>query len=204
MLRGVLRRYGATLRARRAGAVAVGSFRRRIALSDVWMANLSWLEPDLAVGGSFPCGVAARLASEHGLGAVIDLREETCDDAGEMAACGLAFLHLPTPDMMAVNQAMLDEGVEFAARSRREGLKTLIHCEHGIGRSALLALCVLVDRGLAPLDALLLAKNARAALSPSEAQFRAWTTWIKRRSGARPPAFDEFALIAYRHLARSA
>lgn len=138
------------------------------------------------------------------MGAVVDLREEACDDRDELAACRVEFLHLPTPDMMAVDQADLDEGVAFAAAARRRELKTLIHCEHGIGRSALLALCVLVDRGMEPLAALAVAKEARERVSPSEAQFRAWIRWIERRTPHRPPSFEAFCRIAYRHLAQPA
>ncbi|MEO7027749.1 MAG: hypothetical protein ABI056_09375, partial [Caulobacteraceae bacterium] len=132
--------------------------------------------------------------------AVIDLRAEDCDDEAELRGCGLRFLHLPTADMMGVSQPMLDKGVRFAADASGDGLKLLIHCEHGIGRSALLALCVLVDRGLAPLAALTAAKDSRALVSPSEVQFLAWSEWITRRSTAAPPDYREFGLIAYRHL----
>ena len=47
---------------------------------------------------------------------------------------------------------MLDEGVAFARETAAAGSKLLVHCHHGIGRSALVALCVLVDRGHPPLD----------------------------------------------------
>jgi hypothetical protein len=170
-----------------------------------WTPNLSWIAPDLAVGGSFPAGRAARLAAEHGVGAVIDVRAEDCDDPEELAACGLRFLHLPTEDMVGVSQPMLDRGVAFAADTRGEGLRLLIHCEHGIGRSALLALCVLVDRGLAPIEALSLAKDARALVSPSQSQYEAWAAWIPRHAPVRAvPTYSEFGMIAYRHLTQPA
>lgn len=144
------------------------------------------------------------LAADHGIGAVIDLRAEDCDDEAELRGCGLRFLHLPTADMMGVSQPMLDKGVRFAAEASRDGLKLLIHCEHGIGRSALLALCVLVDRGSAPMAALAASKDSRALVSPSEVQFLAWSEWITRRSTAAAPDYREFRLIAYRHLSEPA
>ena len=49
---------------------------------------------------------------------------------------------------------MLDDGVAFVNRHLDRGERVLVHCEHGIGRSATLALCVLVSRGMEPLDAL--------------------------------------------------
>lgn len=170
-----------------------------------WTPNFDWVAPDLAVGGSFPAGCAVRLAREHGLGAIVDVRSECCDDPEELAACGLTFLHLPTEDLMGVSQPMLDAGVEFAGRMAAEGRKLLIHCEHGIGRSALVALCVLVDRGLPPLQALLQAKDARAKVSPSQHQYEAWAEWLGRRAPhAEIPSFHEFGCIAYRHLAQPA
>ncbi len=57
----------------------------------------------------------------------------------------------------------------------------LIHCQHGIGRSALLALCVLVDQGWQPLDALTHAKDRRAQVSPSRSQYEGWAAWLRAR-----------------------
>jgi hypothetical protein len=167
-----------------------------------WTPNLSWVQPDLAVGGSFPVEQAAALAREHGVQAVIDVRAESCDDPEALRACGMTFLHLPTQDMHGVSQPMLDRGVRFAEQMSRSGRRLLIHCEHGIGRSATVALCVLVDRGFAPLDALSAAKDARVLISPSQMQYQAWTDWIARnRPDAAPPSYHEFGVIAYRHLA---
>jgi protein-tyrosine phosphatase len=169
---------------------------------DGWTPNFSWITCDLAVGGSFPAGLGVRLAREHGVAAIIDVRSEACDDAEELDACGLRFLHLPTQDMFGVSQPMLDAGVAFAAEMTNAGRTVLIHCEHGIGRSAMLALCILVDRGLEPLKALKLAKDGRNLVSPSRSQYEAWITWIGRRSPeATIPSFHEFGMIAYRHLA---
>jgi protein-tyrosine phosphatase len=101
---------------------------------------------------------------------------------------------------------MLRDGVTFASRHLDRAERVLLHCEHGIGRSATLALCVLVARGMSPLDALELAKDKRPLVSPSPAQYEAWTEWL--RAWAREhqvdwsiPAFDAFKAIAYRHLA---
>jgi hypothetical protein len=166
--------------------------------------NFSWITPDLAVGGAYPRGQAASLARDHGVGAVVDVRVEECDDPEELAACGLKFLHLPTEDLRGVSQPMLDGGVRFARQVASEGRRLLIHCQHGIGRSATVALCVLVDRGLPPMDALTTAKDARALVSPSQSQFEAWTAWLARRKPhVAPPSYHEFGCVAYRHLARA-
>ena len=167
--------------------------------------NLSWITDDLAIGGSFRSADAEVLARELRIRAVVDLRVEACDDAVVLERHGLAFLHLPTEDHCAVSPAMLGEGVAFANRHLDRGERVLIHCEHGIGRSATLALCVLVSRGHEPLAALELAKSRRALVSPSPAQYEAWAGWLaatKAEAGAgwRIPSFDAFAAIAYSHL----
>lgn len=165
----------------------------------LWEPEFSWIDDTLAVGGSFPRGVAERLARDCGVAAVIDVRIEESDHPEELASHGLAFLRLPTEDACAVSQEMLDEGVRFAREAA--GRRLLVHCRHGIGRSALVALCVLVDRGHPPLEALRIAKDAREKISPAPCQFEAWAEWIARRAPAQPvPGFEDFARIAYRHL----
>jgi hypothetical protein len=166
-----------------------------------WTPNLSWILPDLALGGSFPCQYTSVLVEHYGLRAIIDVRSEYCDDADIMRSCGVRFLHLPTPDMARVSQEMLDSGVSFAASAADEGRKLLVHCEHGIGRSALVELCILTYRGFSPVAALSLAKDRRALLSPSEDQYDAWVCWISRHGISPAPTFHDFGVIAYRHLA---
>jgi protein-tyrosine phosphatase len=167
--------------------------------------NLSWLTPQLAVGGSFPPERAEYLATALNIRAVVDLRVEACDDEGVLKRHGITFLHLPTEDHCAVSQPMLRDGVAFTNGHLDRRHRVLIHCEHGIGRSATLALCVLVSRGMAPLDALELAKTRRAFVSPSPAQYEAWAAWLRTWKADRAlawdiPPFDAFAAIAYRHL----
>src|SRR5882672_5229395 len=113
-------------------AILVGPARSGVKAVEAWTANFDWIAPDLAVGGKFPAGLAAELAREHGIGAVIDVRSEACDDPAELDACGQRFLHLPTQDTMGISQPMLDAGVAFAREIQAEGRKLLIHCEHGI------------------------------------------------------------------------
>jgi len=170
-----------------------------------WTPNFSWITQQLAVGGSFPSERAQELASSHGIRAVVDLREEARDDEALLQRHGITLLHLPTEDMCGVDAAQLDHGVAFADAALERGERVLIHCEHGIGRSATLALCVMVWRGEAPLDALERMKSRRALVSPSPAQFACWSEWLRRhrelqRKAWDVPDFDAFQAIAYRHL----
>jgi protein-tyrosine phosphatase len=110
--------------------------------------------------------------------------------------------------MCGVDALHLEQGVRFSCEQIDRGARVLIHCQHGIGRSAVLGLCVMVQRGHAPLQALELMKDRRALVSPSPDQFECWCGWLERHRRAQPvpwtvPTFDAFAAIAYRHLARS-
>ncbi|MGQ7792764.1 protein-tyrosine phosphatase family protein [Faunimonas sp. B44] len=185
---------------------AVENVRPASAWSLARRCNLSWITDTIAVGGRFPESEVPRLAAVLRIGCVVDLREECCDDRTLLEAHGIEFLHLPTLDLQAVSQPMLDRGVDCVTARVRRNRRVLIHCEHGIGRSALLALCVLVENGLAPIEALARAKDRRAVVSPSPAQYEAWAEWLRRRfrEGERSwsiPDFDAFKAIAYRHLA---
>jgi protein-tyrosine phosphatase len=165
-----------------------------------WEPDFHWLTEELAVGGCFPIERAGELASEHGIGAVVDLRQEDRDDDRRLRTAGIEFLHLPTPDLQPASAEMLEEGVRFAREQADRGRKVLIHCQHGIGRSALLSLCVLVDQGMEPLNALRLAKDARELISPSLSQYQGWAEWLASR-GIAAPDYHSFGCIAYRHLA---
>jgi protein-tyrosine phosphatase len=155
--------------------------------------DLSWITEQLALGGR----AAGLNAVRHGVHAIVDLRDEDCHDATALAARGVELLHLPTPDRCGVAAERLVEGVAFVRAHLGRGARVLVHCHHGIGRSATLALCVLVAEGMAPLAALELAKRRRACVSPSPEQFECWASWL-RAHGHDAPRFEHFAAIAYR------
>jgi hypothetical protein len=49
----------------------------------------------------------------EGIGAIVDLRVESCDDEAALRLHGLDFLHLPTEDCCAITPRMIDDGVEW-------------------------------------------------------------------------------------------
>jgi protein-tyrosine phosphatase len=172
---------------------------------DAWQLNLDWVTPELAVGGRFPLEAAEYLARSLSIRHVVDVRREACDDEHVLREHGITLLHLPTEDLCAIHRHAIDAGVQWVRHHLIRGRKVYIHCEHGIGRSALLALCVLVESGHAPLDALARAKRARPRVSPSPEQLEAFIAWLEERRVVRAlpwrtPTFDELADIAYSHL----
>jgi len=168
---------------------------------DDWSPDFDWLTEYVAIGGCFPLAKAANLAQAHGIRAIVDLRAEACDDEAILKTVGIDLLHLPTPDLEPASYEHLEKGVAFVRERVARNDKVLIHCQHGIGRSALLALCVLVDDGWLPLDALSHAKDQRSAVSPSLSQYEGWRAWLTAR-GVEAPDYHTFGCIAYRHLQR--
>lgn len=169
--------------------------------------DFHWLDGGLALGGAgaVPVGAADRLARDHAITHVVDLRAEDRDDRNELARAGIRLLWLPTIDRRAVTQAMIRTGVDWVARAFDQGGRVLVHCQHGIGRSALLALCVLVERGSEPIAALTLIKGAREIVSPSPEQLEAFVAFAQairqaRGAGWSLPSLDDLSRIAYRHL----
>jgi protein-tyrosine phosphatase len=158
--------------------------------------DLTWITEDLAIGGAFLPTAIPVLAREHRIRAVVDLRAEQCDDRALLAGHQIRLLHLPTLDHHPIEDLMLARGIAFIAEQLVVGARVLVHCQYGIGRSVLLVLCALVERGMAPLDALTLAKQRRSCVSPSLAQYRAWSSWLEAR-GVAAPSFDDFARVAY-------
>lgn len=145
--------------------------------------DISWVTPQLAIGSAFPRGAEERLAHE-GITAVVDLREEDCDDAEVLARHGIAFLHLPTPDGSPCSDQTLDEGTRWVVEQMGQGGRVLIHCQHGVGRSALLAACVLVRCGYSAGDALRMLKRSRWQVGPNERQIAALVAFEQRQRDA--------------------
>lgn len=171
------------------------------------MIDLHFIAPGLAVGASYPMDAAARLAAEHGIARVVDVRVEACDDEVVLRRHGIQLLHLPTEDTRAVSQRMLRDGAEFVSTGLDAGERVLVHCQFGIGRSALVALCALVHRGAPPLAALETAKRARPKISPSPDQLEALRRFAarirdERGCGWPVPTLAQLGDIAWRHLRR--
>jgi hypothetical protein len=141
--------------------------------------RVDWLVPLLGLGRAFAPDAVPYLANTLNVRHVIDCRQEACDDAALLARHGIGLLHLPTPDRHAMAEPLLREGVAWAMERLERGERVFIHCEHGVGRSAQLALCVLVGLGDAPLAAMERAKEARPAVCPGTAQLRAFLAWCE-------------------------
>jgi len=167
------------------------------------MHDLHFVAPGLAVGAAYPAELAGRLASDHGISRVVDLRDEACDDEGVLRRHGIRLLHLPTVDTRAVSRQALRDGVAFVCAGLDAGERVLIHCQYAIGQSALLAACVFVARGVPPLDALEALKARRPVVAPTPEQLEALAAYaeaIRTERGERwtVPTVDELGRVVWR------
>lgn len=134
--------------------------------------DVSWIGQDLAIGGRVDPLNVPRLAT-LGLGSVVDLRAEESDDPTLLARHGIRFLHLPMPDCYPLTQQQMRDGGRWVAEERAADRKVLIHCQHGVGRSAMLAAAVLMGAGLPVAEALAQIKSRRPRMALNEEQLAA-------------------------------
>lgn len=166
------------------------------------MQDLDWVSPNLAISGRLTAGDEQRLAQVHGVSRVVDVRSECCDDVHLLRAAGIEHLHVPANDCCGIEQQRIWTALEWIRAALHQGRRVLIHCEHGIGRSATLLACVLVTDGLPPAQALQLLKSSRSQVSPSPVQLHCLLDFVRdwhARSGTPCPTvtWNELADIAY-------
>lgn len=118
---------------------------------------------------------------------VISLIEEHEFPAGTaafeaaLAEKGIGWRHFPIRDYDVPGSGAPWASVSKAARSViDDGGRILIHCRAGLGRSGMIAARLLVERGMAPEQAIIEVRAARPGAIETEAQER----WI----GCDPPA----------------
>lgn len=141
--------------------------------------DVSWIQPDLALGGRVDPLNVPRLA-KLGIGSIVDLRAEEADDPSLLARNGIHFLHLPMPDCQPLTLQQMHEGSRWVAEERAAGRKVLAHCHHGVGRSVMLAAAILLGEGLGVQAALDQIRSRRPKVALNEEQLAAVHDYAKR------------------------
>lgn len=147
--------------------------------------NMSWVTPTLAVGGRVLPQDIPRLA-QAGVTAVVDTRSEHQDDEAALAANGIQFLYLPTPDTFPLSVEQLRQGADWINMQIAQGHRVLVHCEHGVGRSVLLTAAALVEQGMGAHEAIALVQRRRWQAAPNHRQMRRLQEFeraVRRRAG---------------------
>ena len=108
--------------------------------------------------------------------AELDLQRE----AEHAVAAGLQFLDFPIPDRgVPASAAALRGFVLELAQQARDGRKIGIHCRAGIGRSGMVAACVMSALGVKTDAIFPMLSKARRVTVPDTAEQEAWVkSWI--------------------------
>lgn len=149
--------------------------------------NMSWVTPQLAVGGRILEADIPRLA-KAGVTRVVDTRSEHMDDVAALRRYGIELLYLPTEDTTPLTLDQLTRGAEWVDAQLNDGQRVLIHCEHGVGRSVLLTAASLVGRGMGAYQAMRLIQRRRWQAAPNHRQMRRLLEFEQRVRGATPAA----------------
>lgn len=143
--------------------------------------DLSWITPNMAVGGRVRTGDIPKL-QRAGISRVVDVRSEHRDDEAALNAHDIQLLYLPTPDTYPLSLDDLRQGAEWINAQRAQNQRVLIHCEHGVGRSVLLTAAALVCEGYTAHDAFDLIGHKRWQAAPNHRQVLRLTDF--ERAGA--------------------
>jgi protein-tyrosine phosphatase len=101
----------------------------------------------------------------------LDLR----DEGNEAKAQELEFISLPIPDrQVPSSEVKLAQTLERVNDTLASGKNVVVHCRQGIGRSGLVAICLLVRNGMSPGAAVESVSAARGTPVPETAEQRDW------------------------------
>lgn len=93
----------------------------------------------------------------------------------EAKAHGMAFRSFPIPDRhVPDSEARLARVLEKLDKELASGKNVVLHCRQGIGRTGLVAACLLVTKGLEPKTAIKRLSAARGTSVPETAEQRRW------------------------------
>lgn len=111
------------------------------------MLNISWINEQIAIGSAFLDEDIPQIKKEF-IEAIVDVRSEYCDNKEVLKKYNIAFLNIKVDDRYCPTEKQLKEVFNFISPFLDKGKKVLIHCQNGCGRSPLVAIAVLVKRGM--------------------------------------------------------
>ena len=100
-------------------------------------------------------------------------RHGPTDDADLIEQAKMEFFHVEIDDRYAPTQNQFDEILDFVNPLLNQDKKILIHCQNGYQRSPLLAITILIKRGMNVTDAkkLLKHRHPTSSFTPPQEEF---------------------------------
>lgn len=97
------------------------------------------------------------------------------NELSEVKRQGLDFISFPIPDrQVPKSEAKLAQVIDKLNQTLSAGQNVLIHCRQGVGRSGLVAACLLVRDGMSPGAAVQAVSAARGVVTPETPEQRVW------------------------------
>jgi ADP-ribosylglycohydrolase len=180
------------------------------------LANCYWVLPGRLLAGEYPGGASPAATRERlqgltaaGVGLLLDLTQPgELPPYQEWLPAGLEHRRFPVTDHgLPTDVRQMAEILECLRQALRAPRAVYLHCRAGIGRTGMVAGCLLVEQGLSGEAALeqlnrLWQQSARSALWPSvpetAAQVEYVRSWVPRDAAAQADPLETEALTAAR------
>lgn len=110
--------------------------------------EITWMSSQLAVGHAPMSFMDIERIKEAGIDAIINLCGEYCDLHEIEKQSGFEVYYLPIPDECAPDLEAMEQALSWLDEAICLNKKILIHCKHGLGRTATLVSAYLLRQGL--------------------------------------------------------
>ncbi len=144
---------------------------RRLFLNLRKKPDLSFINPDLAVGGF--CSVEGLW--KYGINAILDLREEARDDDQILKKHSINYLRIGLPDRGIPSNGDVQHALEWIKSNLENNKRVFIHCNLGRGRAPLIACAYLISQGMSVDTAISEVKRKRSFMYLNSKQIK----WIR-------------------------
>lgn len=135
------------------------------------MVRVTWINNNIAISPAFRKGNLIKIR-QMGIDAIVDVRSEYQDDDNLIRELGMEFFHTAVDDRYAPTQKQMESILDFVNPLLNQDKRILIHCQNGYGRSPLVAIAILVKRGMSVADAVGLLEDKHPAVSFTPQQER--------------------------------